>query len=181
MAELIVVGRLEAARRQLQTAITLWFNEGDEVSIHTLAYAAYEIIHVVSKKRNPNRHDLLFDASFIKDEYRGEVNKFYKKPGSFFKHANKDGEVTVEFTPLLTQLFLICAVVGVQYCNEKHNEEEDAFMQWLYIQRPDLLSDEWSKLLEQSISVELMASMRTIPRNEFLQTYKDARALVRRI
>jgi hypothetical protein len=43
--------KLDVARRQLQTAITLWFTDGDPVSIHTLAFAAYEIIHVISKKQ----------------------------------------------------------------------------------------------------------------------------------
>lgn len=31
------LGKLEAARRQLETAIRLYFEHGDEVSIHTLA------------------------------------------------------------------------------------------------------------------------------------------------
>jgi hypothetical protein len=63
------IGKLDAARRQLETAIILWFTDGDPVAIHTLAFAAYEIIHVVSKKRDPNRRDLLFDPLVIKDEY----------------------------------------------------------------------------------------------------------------
>ena len=32
----IVVTKLDAARRQLRTAIRLWFQEADPVSIHTL-------------------------------------------------------------------------------------------------------------------------------------------------
>ena len=63
----ITVTKLDAARRQLRTAIRLWFNDGDLVAIHTLAFAAYEIIHVVSKKRNR-----------IKNEYRSAWNKKIK-------------------------------------------------------------------------------------------------------
>jgi hypothetical protein len=66
----IIVSKLDAARRQLQTAIQLWFEERDPVAIHALAYAAYEIIHAISKRRNPNRRDLLFDSDLVKDEYR---------------------------------------------------------------------------------------------------------------
>src|SRR6266478_5939088 len=62
--------KLDAAQRQLRTAITLWFHDGDPVAIHALAFAAYEVIHTVSKKRNPYRRDLLFDTLLIKDEYR---------------------------------------------------------------------------------------------------------------
>ncbi|MGI8569030.1 MAG: hypothetical protein ACR2KT_08130 [Methylocella sp.] len=68
------IGKLDAARRQLRTAITLWFNDGDPVSVHTLAYAAYEVIHAISEKRDPTRRDLLFDSRLIKDEFRGEWN-----------------------------------------------------------------------------------------------------------
>ena len=32
----IRIGKLDAARRQLQAAITLWFNDGDPVAIHYL-------------------------------------------------------------------------------------------------------------------------------------------------
>lgn len=67
------------------------------------------------------------------------------------------------------------AVTGVQLCNEKYNDEEDAFMQWLYIHRPDLMSKEWRELFEQHFTAEFMAAMRKIPKNEFLQTYKIAR------
>jgi hypothetical protein len=48
----ITVKKLDAAKRQLQIAIRPWFEDADPVSIHTLAFAAYEIAHVVSKKRN---------------------------------------------------------------------------------------------------------------------------------
>jgi|SRR5271166_6982401 len=89
-ALVIKVGKLDAAQRQLQTAISLWFTGGDPVSIHSLAFAAYEVIHTISKRLNPYRRDLLFDSLLIKDEYRSEFNITLKKHASFFKHANRD-------------------------------------------------------------------------------------------
>jgi hypothetical protein len=74
----ITVTKLEAAQRQLRTAIRLWFEGGDPVSIHTLAFAAYEIAHVVSKKRNRARRDLIFDTLMIKEEHRAEWGKSIK-------------------------------------------------------------------------------------------------------
>ena len=79
------IGKLDAARRQLETAIALWFKGGDPVSIHTLAYAAYEIIHTVSKKRNPNRRDLLFDTLLVRDEYRKEFAELDQTSRKFFQ------------------------------------------------------------------------------------------------
>jgi hypothetical protein len=40
----IKISKLDAARRQLDTAIRLYFMEGDPVSVHTLAAAAFEIL-----------------------------------------------------------------------------------------------------------------------------------------
>ena len=48
--EKIRVSKLDAARRQLDCAIELWFAGKDEVSIHTLAAAAHQIISDINKK-----------------------------------------------------------------------------------------------------------------------------------
>ena len=40
----IKVNKLEAARRQIGTAIELWFSGGDPISIHTLIGAASQIL-----------------------------------------------------------------------------------------------------------------------------------------
>jgi hypothetical protein len=45
------LGKLEAARRQLETAIKLYFADGDEVSIHTLTGAAYPLIRDINEHR----------------------------------------------------------------------------------------------------------------------------------
>jgi hypothetical protein len=67
---MIRLGKVDVARRQPQTAITLWFTEGDPVSVHTLVFAAYEVFHFVSKSRNPNRRDLLFHTGSMTNTER---------------------------------------------------------------------------------------------------------------
>src|SRR6266540_690470 len=105
----ITIAKLDAARRQLETAITLWFNDGDPVSIHTLACAAYEIIHVVSKTKN-RWQDLLFDSLVIKDEYRNEWTKRLKEPANFFKHARNDPDGSLDFDPAVSEGFILFAL-----------------------------------------------------------------------
>src|SRR6266516_1903612 len=109
---ILTISKLDAARRQLQTAITLWFSEGDPVSIHTLAFAAYEVIHWISKRRNPHRRDLLLDSDHIKEEYRKDWNVFIRKHANFFKHSDRDGDATIEFRPILSDLFIMMAITG---------------------------------------------------------------------
>jgi hypothetical protein len=45
------VSKLDAAKRQLETAIRLYFSDGDPVSIHTLTAAAYNILRDVTKQK----------------------------------------------------------------------------------------------------------------------------------
>ena len=80
MSAVEVVTKIDAARRQLATAIDLWFNDKDAVSIHTLAYAAYDVIHGLSKRRG-RKQSLIMD-------YEGKTNisrcsgRLLERPGT---------------------------------------------------------------------------------------------------
>ncbi len=95
----IRVSKLDAARRQLDCAIELWFTEKDDVSTHTLAAAAHQIIYDINKKKGGQ--ELLFDSTVIKDERRSEFVALIKKNMNFFKHADQDPEGITEFVPLV--------------------------------------------------------------------------------
>jgi hypothetical protein len=48
------VSKLDAAKRQLETVIRLYFSNGDPVSIHTLTAAAYNVLrrrHETKRRR----------------------------------------------------------------------------------------------------------------------------------
>ena len=90
VAPKVAITKLDAARRQLRVAISLRFQDGDEVAIHTLACAAHQIIHDINQHRGGR--DLLFDSLNFKDEYRKEAVNWLKKDMNFFKHADKDPE-----------------------------------------------------------------------------------------
>ena len=88
------IGKLEAAHRQLSTAIELWFNNGDIVSIHTLACAAHQIIHDLNSKQGGR--DLIYDSIIIKDEYRNEACRLLREHMNFFKHADDDPDSEID-------------------------------------------------------------------------------------
>jgi hypothetical protein len=137
----------------------LWFAEGEPVSIHSLAYAAYEIIHVVSKIKNPNRQDLLFDSLQIAHEIRGEFNHLMKKDANFFKHAKKDHSLETEFHPMLSDMFILFAIFGIELAGEKLNVS----MFWLYIHKAETLSAEARKRFIEDISVDHLSSLKSDP------------------
>ena len=95
--DVLTVTKPDAARRQLRTAIELWFNDGDPVSIHVLAFSAYEIIHTLSRRKGAK--NLLYDSSLTKEGARKQVNVALKMAAGFFKHAQKDPDNSLEFSP----------------------------------------------------------------------------------
>jgi hypothetical protein len=171
----IKVSKLDAARRQLETAINLWFSGGDTVSIHALSHAAYEIIHVVSKKRQRST-ELLFDSPLIKDVYRRQWAELLKSPGNFFKHADRDPEGAIEFAPELSKYFMIFSILGLELAGERISVTENGFLTWLKLHEPDFLTEEGRKVFAQKVPVEIVEGVRRIPKNEFLKIWVQAAA-----
>jgi hypothetical protein len=163
----ISVTKLDAARRQLRVAIRLWFTEGDPVAVHTLASAAHEIIHALFKRKG--LHGLMFDSRVIKDEYRGEWAKIIKAKASFFKHAQKDPDATLEFNPAVNLGLLLAGTAGLQKMGEAPNMEESAFTYWLRIHRPT-----WFRIDRGSdgVPVDPFEKFRGIGKREFFDAFE---------
>ena len=107
----IPVTKHMAAINQLRTAITLWFQDGDSISIHTLVFASYEIIHKIYRKKGFK--NLLLDNDRIKEEYRDEFSKSLKIYSAFFKHAERDLDSTILFNHKINEMFLSMCIFGV--------------------------------------------------------------------
>ena len=93
----IKVTKLDAARRQLESAIVSYFNGGDPVPIHTLATSAREILSNLNTHRGGK--PMYFDLEVIKPEYRKELRKKFRAAQNFFKHADNDPNGILNFYP----------------------------------------------------------------------------------
>lgn len=175
----IRISKLDAGRRQLRTAITLWFNGGDPVAIHTLAFAAYEVLHYLSQKRDPSRQDLIFDSAWVKTEFRRHWNQKVRKEANFFKHADRDGDSVIEFDPSFSEYFLLFAIVARSLCGEPGSDEESAFLKWIYINQPHVLTEQGKDALTNHIPVEDIRYVRGRPKSEFFDCFLKARRNVR--
>ena len=177
---IIRVSKLDAARRQLRTAITLWFTEGDPVSVHTLAFAAYDVFHTVSKKRDPNRRDLLFDTDYIKDEYRRDWHDLIEKNAHFFKHADRDPDGVLDFNLANNEFFILFAIAGRQLCGESDSQEESDFMWWLSLHKPNLLTEAGRKMVSDHLPVDAIERARKLSKGEFFEAFRQARLIQNR-
>jgi len=176
----LTIAKLEAARRQLHTAIELWFSDGDAVAVHTLAFASYEIIHNVSKKLNPSRRDLIFDSFVVKDEYRKKWNSLLKTPANFFKHASTDAEASIEFDIRSAEFFMLGGIFGVQLCHEKLNTAELAFFWWTCFAYPDLVTEQGRCSIDQHLTASQLSNLRGVPRREFFEYFLKVHENIRR-
>lgn len=107
MRQPLTISKLDAARRQLETAIQLYFHQGEPVSIRTLVSAAYSIIRDINKIRGGKKmviQELFFE--YVKPEMHEEVRKLQRKAENFFKHANKDPDAILEFSPAESELLI---------------------------------------------------------------------------
>jgi hypothetical protein len=168
------VSKLNAAQRQLRTAIALWFENGDPVSVHTLAFAAYEIFHSVSEHRDPYRRDLIFDTFHIKDEYRKEWLALVKKEANFFKHGDRDPEAVIDLDPEFSEQFILWSILARQLCGEGPSEEESTFMWWFMFHRTHMLTEQGRKGFTDRLSVEHIEQIRLLPRNKFREAFHKA-------
>ena len=110
MEKIIKISKLDGAKRQLETAVRLYFSTGDPVSIHTLTCAAYNVIRDINKARKG-------PPMLIKDQLKEKIKPEYKELWSgkineaenFFKHADKDPESALDFNPDQTDMLILDA------------------------------------------------------------------------
>ena len=113
MNKKLTISKLDAAKRQLETVIRLYFSNGDPVSIHTLTAAAYNIVRDVNKKRGGTalwvKEKFL---NYVKEGYEKEVREKINAAENFFKHADRDHEQTLDFNPDQSELLILeaCSV-----------------------------------------------------------------------
>ncbi len=164
----IKVSKLDAAKRQLDAAIELWFYDQDPVAVHTLAAAAYEIIHDINLKKGGSV-DLLYDTVMIKDEYRKEYVDLVKKPGNFFKHADRDPEAILEFAVEACFGFFIFSVKGLQNLGERLSDRVGILVDWIHVNRPEWITADKKKALADRLGVEGINALRKLSKREYFE------------
>ena len=145
------VSKLDAAKQQLETAIRLYFSDGEPVSIHTLTAAAYNILRDVTKHKG--LEPMLIKGQmldYVIPEYRKMIAEKTVEAENFFKHADRDHEATLDFNPDMSEFLIIDACA--QY-KKLAGEEPPLFLiyrVWFTANRPDffIFADEFKKVLK---------------------------------
>jgi hypothetical protein len=86
------VTKIEAAVFQLETAIKLWFSDGDPVSMVPLIYSAYEILSKLSKARGIQGQTLEEPdpVLFANEQVIAQWKTIFRSDHVFCKHGSAD-------------------------------------------------------------------------------------------
>jgi hypothetical protein len=135
------INSFEAAERQLKETIYLMFEKRDPVVIHTLAYAAHEILYQLGKPHNAT--SMIWNSMASKSQWKKEYSDAMRKAGNFFKHAGRNPKKKLEFKPQLTHFFICDAVrLYAQLTKKNLFFEGKVFNMWFTLTYPGTLEEE---------------------------------------
>ena len=164
------VSKTDAAKRQIETAIRLWFSSGDPVSIHTLTAAALQVIHDLGKRRGVTA--TLRELPGIRPEYRKQVQELMVRYENFFKHADRDPEAQLSFNPEATQLYLFDAVLTYERLTQDVSPVLATFKAWMLIQHRELLNESAGEELLNLLN-SCDTNFRQMPKAQFFSKFQS--------
>ncbi len=134
-SDFIQIDKLSAARRQLQTAIYLFYHEKDIIAIHTLAAAAYEILEDIAKQQGilGSSFQRFIESLNSNSELRKEFIIAWRKPQNFFKHADKDSEEIIKLNPKQAQLIIYDSLLLYRNLKNDLFQEGVVFNGWFLL------------------------------------------------
>lgn len=161
------VTKLDAAKRQLKTAIRMFFEDGDTVSIHTLAAAAHEILRDLHRARGEQLGSLKDYIELLpgkQDEARRKANE----AENFFKHADRDPDAALEFLPLQTEFLLLDGTLMLERLAGKRLRAGIVFSTWFLLRYPDLAGSDVVAAALGRLQGVLASIPEATERNDFL-------------
>jgi hypothetical protein len=156
----IRVTKLDAAIRQLETAVTLWFNDGDPVSICTLTYAGHTVLMALNKKFKAKT---AFDQTGgVYDPKNDEmIRMLFSGEPNWFKHYTThkpDPDLAIYFNPVAHLLLLMNAILTYNQWGLSERPIFSVFQLWLGFGAQNDASGVIAKQLPENQTVDLINS-----------------------
>lgn len=138
----MLVTKIDAARRQLITAIRLFFDGGDPVSVYSLASNAWEVIDVLCTSAGVES----FSKQARENLPAGHTLKYYiNEPcRNFFKHATQDPNPNsaVELLDANVAAIVFLAVEDYIRLRQGGPVEAQVFQAWFIAVAPDKVTED---------------------------------------
>jgi hypothetical protein len=166
MAERLTISKLDAATSQLETALHLYFNEADPVSIHTLAAAAHQILQDLGSCQNS---PMLLEQGMLPlpKELTAKIRALMREPQNFFKHADRNPTATVDFAPGLTEFILFDAVAKFRDLAGEPPLMLAAYELWFVVR----FAEYWAHTPQHAIAQRAQSLFGLLSRREFITQF----------
>ena len=136
----IAITKIDAARRQLETAITMWFHDADPVSTHTLLMAAHEILRAINRARG-GRPMMGEPNENIRPEYEEVWRDLNLNSYRFFKHGSKDADDVDYFAPKRNPFIMVDAAEVYYLLTHEMTPTLKVFNWYMRLHHPHLYAD----------------------------------------
>ena len=146
------ISKLDAAKRQLDMALKLFFLYADVVAIHTVASASFGILEDLCKKQGVDSLTQKGLLGMIKPEKQAEVSKKLRAAQNFFKHADRDSDQILHFNPVITEFILMDAAYLYQMLTNEKTALMVIYDLWYFSKNSDLLLDSIQRKMYENIS-----------------------------
>lgn len=143
--------KILVAKRQLATAIELFFAGGDSISVYSLATNAWEIIDVLCRKVSVNSISIQARESLPseKDLKLDYINSPYR---NFFKHAKSDSDQALSPLPnSQVEAVLFLAVEDYIRLQQRSPVQLQVFQLWYLAKHPEKLATDVKDELTEGI------------------------------
>jgi hypothetical protein len=175
-----MITKTDAAERQLNTAIRLFFENRDHLSSYTLAAASREVTDdVIHNQRSeiyqrelarvgdPLKVRLSYREELelhIKPEFHKNFFKLDHKWQNFLKHADKDTDAEIE--PIKTKhlaLIIMFAIKNYALLTQHWTTEMGTFFAWFAVAEPKLVNSASEDEMTNKVIAELRSSISVDP------------------
>ncbi len=169
-----IVDKIAVGRRQLIQAVDLFFKNGDEISIHTLASAALEVLDSVMRHWGRMPYTDNIQDLYIKPEGKKIWIQKINEAKNFFKHADKDPEKQYEFDPRQTWWVIISAIDSLRRLTGEDHDQIHAFEWWFMSRNQSILKSDADNKDE---IIKLATNYTDKQRLDFYRDFLQSRAL----
>ncbi len=154
----LTLTKVEVAVRQLETAIGLWANDGDFVSICTLSYAAHEIIYQINKgHKTPFKSFADPGPEIIAADLVDTWKAAFKLNYNFSKHGGQNAKELHRYAPDTLPYIIVDAICMYNHLGFPRSPLLDAYRYWFLITQPDMFGETLSNLgLKRSLVKEMV-------------------------
>lgn len=134
------IKKIDAARRQINAAVLMYFNNVEPLATHTVAAAGLQIVMDLAKEKGlaVGLEEMLLSFG---PEIRAQMRESMRHPQNFIKHADRGMHTDVlKYDPDTVEGFVLLACMAYDDYAGAVTPETNAFKFWVCTQNIDILS-----------------------------------------